>query len=220
MHNTNLQLLPIFVLTVFICSIMLHIARRNSTTVLIYILQSAAVSLMLLVVGISGSPQTFSLISIAVLTFLIKSIGAPVFFSKLISKKQLSISTATYLNLPITLAIILGLTVLVRSGVFAPIVSLFPATPQLIIFSLSGIFISMFLMINKKTVFSQLIGILSFENGMVAFTLLAGIEHTLATEIGILFDLTLWIVVSSILVKMIYTHFGSLNTSTINRLKE
>lgn len=220
MININLQLLSILVLTIFICSIMFHIVRRNSTTILIYILQSAAVSLMLFLLGISEEQISPSLISIAVLTLLIKSIGAPIFFSKLISKKQLDTSTTTYLNLPVTLATILGLTVLVRSGVFAPVLSLFPAASQLIIFSLSGVFISMFLMINKRAVFSQLIGILSLENCIVAFIILAGIEQTLSTEIGILFNLTLWIVVSSMLVKMIYTHFGSLNTNAINKLKE
>lgn len=220
MISQNLQLLSILVLIVFICSITLHIARRNSTTVLIYIMQSVSVSLMILLLGIHGDFLSPGLISIAVLTFLIKCVGAPIFFSKLISRKQLSTSTTTYLNLPITLAIILGLTVLVKSGIFAPIVFLSPLTSQLTIFALSGIMISLFLIVNKRTVFSQLIGILSFENGMVAFTILTGIEQTLAIEIGILFDLTLWIVISSILVRMIYTHFGSLNTNTINKLRE
>lgn len=220
MININLQLLSILVLAIFLSSILLHIARRNSTAMLIYVLQSLAVSLMLFLLGVGGSHFSLSLILIAVLTFFIKCIGAPVFFSTLISKKQLSTSTTTYLNLPITLAIVLALTILVKSGIFTPIVFISSATPQLITFSLAGIFISLFLMINKRAVFSQLIGVLSFENLMVAFTILVGIEHTLVIEIGILFDLTLWIVISSVLIKMIYTHFGSLNTNAINNLRE
>lgn len=218
--NINLQLLSILVLTVFLSSIMLHIARRNSTTILIYILQSSAVSAVLLLFGIGHNPLSLSLIFLAGLNFLVKSILAPIFFSKLITKKQLATSTTAYLNLPITLAVILGLTVIARSGIFAPIVSLSPLATQLTIFSLSGILISLFLTVNKKAVFSQLIGILSFENGLVTFAVLVGIEQTLAVEIGILFNITLWIVISSLLVKMIYSHFGSLNTNAINQLKD
>lgn len=219
MIHTNIQAFSVLVAIVFFSSIMLHIARRNSTSMLIYILQSFAVSSMLFLMGVYSQSISFSLIAIAVLTFLVKCICAPFLFSKFISKKQLAISTTTYVNVPITLAIILALTIFIKSGIFLPVVSL-SDTPQLLTFSLAGIFISLFLMINKRAVFSQLIGILSFENGMVAFTILSGVEHTLAIEIGILFDLALWIIISSVLVKMIYSHFGSLHTNVMNRLKE
>lgn len=216
--DTNLQLLSIFQLTVFLCSVLMHILRKNSSLILIYLLQSLSVALMLLILGINQG--SISLILVGMITALVKVIGAPIFFSRLINRQQLAISTTTYLNTPITLGFILGLTALVQSYIFAPIISLFPQFQQLMAFSLSGILISLFLVINRRGVFSQLIGILSFENGLVAFSTLAGIEQILAVEIGVLFNILLWIVISSVLITLIYSHFGSLNTTEMNKLKD
>lgn len=218
MSNIYLQLLSIFVLTIFLAGILMHIVKRSSSLILIYLLQSLAVTAMLFCLGLYQS--SLSLIYVSILTFLVKIIGATLLFSKIIDKKKLSAPTTTYLNTPITLGIILGLTILVKSSIFAPIVSLFPSFSQLIAFSLSGILISLFLIINRRGVFSQLIGILSSENGLIAFASIAGIEQILTVEIGILFNILLWIVISSVLVTLIYRHFGSLNTTEMIKLKD
>lgn len=218
MLDLNIQLLSILQLAVFLTAVLMHVVRRNSRLIWVYAAQSCAVVAMLLTLGLSHS--SISLISVALITFLVKVTAAPKFFSKFIDHKQLKISTNTYLNLPVTLAIILGLTILVKSSIFAPIIALFPQDSQLMAFALSGILISMFLVINRKGVFSQLIGILSFENGLVAFSTLAGLEQTLAIEIGILFNMLLWILISSIMVTFVYVHFGSLDASRMSRLKD
>lgn len=218
MSNIYLQLLSIFVLTIFLADILMHIVKRSSNLILAYQLQSLAVTAMLFILGLNQS--SLSLIYISILTFLVKIIGATLLFSKIIDKKKLNTPTTTYLNKPITLGIILGLTILVKSNIFAPIVSLSPNSAQLIAFSISGIFVSLFLIINRRGVFSQLIGILSLENGLIAFASIAGIEQILTIEIGILFDILLWIVISSVLVTLIYNHFGSLNTAEMVKLKD
>lgn len=217
MHENSFILIS-FEMAIFLAAISMHIARKNSTLILLYTFQSVAVSFMLLFVGLKEA--SLSLTVIAILTFLVKVIGTPKFFSRTIGKEQLNIVTSSYLSLPITLGIILALTILVKSSIFAPLVSIFPNTSQAIALALSGILSSFFLIINKRGVFPQLIGILSFENEMVAFGVLVGLEQALAIEIGILFDILLWIIIASVLVKFIYSHFGSLNTKGLNRLKD
>lgn len=218
MAEINLQLLSILELAIFLTAVLMHIVRRNAHLVSIYVLQSLAVVCMLLLLGISE--QSTSLLMVALITFFVKVVSAPAFFTKLIGKKQLGMSATTYISLPLTLGLILGLTVLVKTGIFAPIVSLFPHASQLIAFALSGILISLFLVINRRGVFSQIMGILSFENGLVAFSTLAGLEQTFAIEMGILFDILLWIVISSVLVTLVYSHFGSLDTQDMRKLKD
>lgn len=214
----NIQLLSIFEMAVFLTAVVMHVVRRNSTLITIYALQSLAVNAALVAMAVDKGATGLLLVAIA--SFSVKVLAAPVFFSKLLHKKELSMSSTTYLSLPITLGIILGLTILVRSTIFTPLISIFPGAIQLVTFSLAQMLISMFLIINRRGVFSQLIGILSFENGLVAFSILAGVEQTLVIELGILFDILLWIVISTVLVTLIYNHFGSLDTREMNSLKD
>lgn len=217
MFNLETQLLSLFELTIFISVVLMHLVRRNSHLVMVYALQSFAVSGMLMLFGIKDGSS--SLIIVALVTFIIKVVVGPVFFTKLINRKKLNITADTYLNFPLTLATVLGLTILAKSDIFTPVISLFPQDPRFVAFSIAGILISMFLIINRRGVFSQLTGILSFENNMVALAVLAGIEQTLAIEIGILVNILIWIVISGVLVTLVYTHFGSLDTKEMNRLK-
>lgn len=218
MINTAIQLLPTATLLVLLYAIFMHIARRNSSQITLYAIQSAFIAALLIIIGLHQS--SFNLLTLGLLTILVKVVAALIFFTKLIGPKRLSTSATAYLNLPVTLGIILALVVLAKSAVFLPIISFFPENSGMISFSLAGIFTSLFLVVNRRGIFSQLIGILSFENCLVAFGLSAGIEHTLIVEIGILFDLLLWMVISSVLVKLIYTHFGSLDTKELNQLKD
>lgn len=218
MIELNTQFLTFFEVTIFLASVAMHIARKNSRLLLIYALQSLAIVGMLLVIGINNNSN--SLVVVAIITLLVKVFAASRFFSKFIDKKQLNISTSAYLTLPITLTTVLLLTIFVKSSIFTPIVSLFPGNAQLIALSLAGILISLFMVINRKGIFAQLIGILSFENGLVAFGTLTGLEQSFAIEVGILFDILLWILISSIMVTLVYSHFGTLDTTKMNRLKD
>jgi hydrogenase-4 membrane subunit HyfE len=215
---SNSFILIVLGMAVFIAAVFMHIARKNSSLISAYTFQSIAISLMLLFVGFNiGS---MGLMITAAFTLLVKAIGAPRFLSRFIGKEQLNISTNSYLSLPITLVIILGLTILVKSYVFMPLVTILPGTSEGITLAISGIFVSLFLAINRRGVFPQLTGILSFENEMVAFGLLAGVEQSLVIEMGILFDILLWIIIASVLITLVFSHFGSLTTTEMNKLKD
>lgn len=218
MSDIFVQLLSLLGIIVFLTSVIMHTVRRNSSLLLLYLVQSVAVVIMLLIVGLEH--MSMSLFFIALVTFLVKVAAAGTFFSKLIDRKHVQASAVTYLNLPLTLVVILSLTMLIKSSIFAPIISLFPNDTQIITLALSGIFISLFLVINRRGIFSQLIGILSFENGLVVFGIIAGVEQTFAIELGILFDILLWMFISSVLVSLVYSHFGSLDTEKMRKLKD
>lgn len=218
MFNFIIQVLSFSVLFVLLTSIFMHVVRRNSSLVSIYAVQSVAVVAMLIALGIKD--QSSSLLIVGVITFLVKVVFAPIFFLKLINRKKLTVTATTYVSLPITLAIILGLIIFVKSSIFAPLVSLFPQYTNFFPFSLSAILISWLLVINRRGVFSQIIGILSFENGLVACGLLSGIEQTLTIELGVLFDILLWIVIASVLVTLVLRSFGSLNAAKMNALRD
>lgn len=203
---------------VFFSAIVTHLVRRNSRIITLYALQSLAISILLIIPAFEH--QSIIFLSVAFLTFIVKVVIAPIFFYRFINKKELNISVSTYLNLPLTLAVILLLILFAKSDIFGAITFSHTAIYQLFYLPLATIFISAFLLINRKGALSQIIGILSLENGVVALTILLGIEQIPAIELGIIFNIFLWIAIATTFLSLIYTRFGSLDVTKMRHLKE
>jgi hydrogenase-4 component E len=58
------------------------------------------------------------------------------------------------------------------------------------------------------------------ENAIVSFATLAGLEQSPGLQIGIMFDIGVWIMIATIFVSMIYRQFGSLDVASMQHLKE
>jgi hydrogenase-4 component E len=165
----------------------------------------------------TGSP-TF--LFIAALGLIVKVIMAPIFIIHQINKHNLKFAVSNYANVPVTLIIIAGLTAVANSGLFTPLVTLIPENRELLSLSLSAILISVFLIINRKGAISQIIGVLSLENSIVAFGLFSVIDQSLILEIGIVFSISAWIIIATLFISMIYKNFGSLDVTQMKHLKE
>ena len=166
MNILNLQFL---LEIVFGTIIFLHITKKNFGATLSYSLQS----LMIAIIFFNSFFETgnASLLFITLLIFTVKVILAPIFFIKLIRQHALMFSVSTYLNTPLTLIIIATLTFVAHSQKFAPLTGIIPANQALLSLALASIFLSLFLVINRKGALSQIIGILALENSIVAFTI-------------------------------------------------
>jgi len=215
MNILNLQFL---LEIVFGTVIFLHITKKNFGAALSYSLQSLAITIILFnsFVETGNMPLLF----IALLIFIVKVIIAPVFFIKLIRQHALMFSVSTYLNTPLTLIIIATLTFVAHSQKFVPLTSIVPANQALLSLALASMFLSLFLIINRKGALSQIIGILSLENSIVAFTIFAGLEQSLMLQLGIMVNIFIWLIIATIFISMIYRHFGTLNVTTMNNLKD
>ena len=215
MNILNLQFL---LEIVFGTIIFLHITKKNFEAALSYGLQSLMISVMLF----SSFFETgnTSLLFITLLIFIVKVILTPIFFIKLIRQHALMFSVSTYLNTPLTLIIIATLTFVAHSQKFAPLTGIIPANQALLSLALASIFLSLFLVINRKGALSQIIGILSLENNIVAFTIFAGLEQSPMLQLGIMFNIFIWLIIATIFISMIYRHFGTLNVTTMNNLKD
>jgi hydrogenase-4 membrane subunit HyfE len=218
MVDTHLSLIVMLELIVYLSVVGMQIVRRSSRMIMLYLAQSIAVVAILLTVGLQEN--SLGLVTVGIITFLIKCIAAPIFFSKFITREQRELRSETYLNLPITLAVILGLLMFVRSSFLAPLLSFLPQDIMVMTLSLSGLLTSLLLMINRRGILAQLIGIVSFENGLVAFSALAGIAETFAIEVWILFDILLWIIIAIILTRFVYAHFGTHDTGKLRILRD
>lgn len=205
-------------LVAFLAIIGMHLVKKNANLIRLYALQSAVVAALLSGVGLIEEKQ--SLLWVGLLTFVIKAILAPVFFSRLMRRFGAQFTASSYLSAPLTLLGLMGLVMLAYSRVFMPLGTLIPEMLGSLSLNLAIVFISIFLMINRRGAFSQMIGILSLENGIVLLAAFIGIEQPLALEIGIIFDIVVWIAIGSAFISMIHRQFGSLDTAEMKNLTE
>lgn len=218
MFETSPQLLFILGSIVFISGVLLHLAKKNYLAVRIYIVQSLAIGSLLLLSLLSNFSGL--LLLAVVCTVVVKGIIAPYFFFKLIKKNKLQFSASTYLNTPLTLLSIALTVVLVRVIFLKALQSFVGIDPNLLLLALSTIFVSVFVLINRKGALSQILGVLSLENSIVGFALFAGLEQSPALQFGITFDILIWVMIASVFVTMIYKQFGTLDVTSMKNLTE
>lgn len=215
METIFVQLL---IVIMFLAAVFLHVVKKNSTAAFLYCTQSSAMAVILLVAAIEAGSR--SLLFVALATFAVKAFVAPLFFTRLIQRHQLKFSASTYLNVPLTLITVAALTALTRSHIFASLTALGEGREGMLSLALAMMLISLFLIVNRKGAISQMIGILSLENSIVAFAVFAGLEQAPGLQMGIMFDILVWVVVATVFSSMIYKQFGSLDVTAMRRLKE
>lgn len=203
---------------IFVSVIFMHMCKKNTSAVFLYMFQSSIVTLLLLIISISEA--SIPLVVVTVFTFIVKVIVAPIFFLNLVKRHKFKFAVSTYLNMPMTLLALTVLLTITHYLFLEPLASLAHAKENLLLLSLLAILASIFLIINRRGALSQMIGILSLENGIVSFASLAGLEENPGLQIGITFNLLVWVIIATVFVSMIYRKFGTLNVTTMKDLKE
>ncbi len=214
----NIWVLRLLLELVFLTVVFLHLVKKNYGAVLAYTIQSLAIVAVLFNSFLETGGM--SLLLIALLALIVKVILAPLFFVRMIKKNGLRFSVSTYLNTPLTLIVIAAITAIAHSQKLAPLAEIVPANHALLSLALSAMLLSLVLIINRKGALSQIIGILSFENSIIAFAVFAGLEQSPSLQAGILFDLFVWLVIATVFMAMIYKHFGSLDVTSMKHLKD
>ncbi len=218
MISNSPQLLFFAVLLIFASVVFMHLAKRSKTILYLYIIQSVVISALLLEFSIKEA--SFFLIASALVTFAVKTIIAPHFFNRLINKHQVRFTTSTYMNNPLTLTVLAVFVFIAYSKYFQPLTVLAEQNEKALLLTVATIFISLFLTIARKDALSQMMGILSLENGIVAFAFLSHLESGPALQLGVLFDVIVWVIIATVFSGMVYKQFGSLDISEMTHLQE
>ncbi|HEY5667786.1 MAG TPA: hypothetical protein VIR03_01340 [Candidatus Saccharimonadales bacterium] len=216
--NTHSMLMQICVAVLCMATVGLHAAKKNFNEVVLYALQSLAV--VTLLADSYVSKGSVPLLLIVVLTFAVKVILAPLFFTRLIKRHKLKFTVNTYTSVPGALTVIALILLLVNSRVFAPLTNLVPTNHGYLALTLALLLASIFLMVNRRGVLSQVVGVLSLENSIVAFSVFAGLEQSAALQAGVVFDVLVWSIIAIVLVSMVYRHIGSLDVTAMKNLKD
>ena len=203
----------------FLLAILMHLTRRNANLVRLYLIQSFALTAILLLLGISAGEK--SLLAMALLTLFVKVIVAPIFFFRVLRKiPGAEMSATNYLSTPQTLLVVMALVILSYSKIIVPLGASTPEMLGLFSLNMSLVLVSIFLLINRRGIFTQIVGILCLENSIVFLSTIVGVRQPVGLEIGMLFDIGLWIVVAMVFIAMIHTQFGTLSTTPLRKLTE
>lgn len=214
----NITISQILMAVIFLMAVGLHTTRLNLRLVWLYRIQSLAVVGLL---AASYFEQGVSaLLLVAVVSLIAKVWLAPTFFSRLIERHKLHDRDTSYLPVWVALMVVVLLSWLASSRAFEPLTTLVVGHHAVSILAVATVLVSIFLMINRKGAFSQVLSVLSLENSVVAFGMFAGLEQSVALQMGVMFDVFVWIAIAGILVGMVYRHIGSLDVTRMRRLRD
>lgn len=187
------------------------------TTIRLYGLQSLLLAIVATTMAISESrPELFVT---AALTVVLKTILIPWFLMRTVDRIGIHREIEPFLNVPVSLLICLGLTVVgyrVSTGFEEGAQQV---THHLIGVALSLLLIGLFLMVTRKKAITQILALLTVENAvfLVAVGVTTGMPFIV--EFGIAFDVMLAVLVLGILVQRIVGRFESMDVSRLSNLK-
>jgi hydrogenase-4 component E len=187
------------------------------TTIRLYGVQSLLLAIVATTIGISESRQ--ELFVTAALTVVLKTILIPWFLMRTVDRIGIHREIEPFLNVPVSLLICLGLTVVgyrVSTGFEEGAQRV---THHLIGVALSLLLIGLFLMVTRKKAITQILALLTVENAVFLVAVGVTTGMPLIVEFGIAFDVMLAVLVLGILVQRIVGRFESMDVSRLSNLK-
>jgi hydrogenase-4 component E len=156
---------------------------------------------------------------VAILTVIGKVFLLPRLLKRLVHRIQIHQEIEPLLNAPTSMLLCGGLTLL-GYVVARPFTSLERLGNNTLAIALTLLLTGFFLMINRRTALTQVLALLTVENGvMLAAVALTTYGMPLVVELGIFFDVMVAVMVLGILVYRIRETFASMDTSKLNQLK-
>ena len=155
------------------------------------------------------------------LTLVVKVILVPIFLERLVVRMDIREEIKPIINVPLSVVISGGLTLLgyvVAESFYKP-----DEPPGLghneLAVAISLFLIGFFTMINRRKALTQVLALLSLENGLFLAAISLTYGMPLIVELGILFDVLVAAMVLGILIYRIRETFESMDVSRLRRLR-
>jgi hydrogenase-4 component E len=212
--------IEILAASILVTAFLIVSSRSLVFYVRLFALQSFLLGLVAFMVVI-GYGETHILIA-AILTIVVKAVVIPKALSKIIDKIKVHKEIDFNMNITTSL-LVCALLVILADSVGRPIleaqkVSGLPVS-RVLPASIAMIMIGMFIMIARKQAVSQIVGLLTMENGLFLSGLSITYGMPLIVEIGIFFDIFVAVLILGVFVFRINQTFDTINVDTIRRLR-
>ena len=156
----------------------------------------------------------------AALTVVVKVILVPIIFERLVERMQIQEEIEPIVNVPFSVVISGGLTLVgyvVAESFYRPDAP--GVGHNALAVAISLFLIGFFNMINRRKALTQVLALLSLENGLFLAAISLTYGMPLIVELGIFFDVLVAAMVLGILVYRIRETFESMDVSRLRRLR-
>jgi len=200
----------------FLTVLMLAAAKRMSTSIVAFALQSAVLAAQVLAVArIHGSTESYV---IGALVILIKVLGIPYALFRLVDKLQAPHDVKLSLSPVYSVFITAGLIFLSFTAVHTYVQEL-RVSEDVLAAAVALILSGAFLMVSHGKALMQIIALLVLENGIFLAALITTFGMPMIIEIGVFFDLVMGVLLMGIFAFRIRDTFEHLDVSKLRRLR-
>jgi hydrogenase-4 component E len=159
---------------------------------------------------------------VASMTVLLKAILVPILLERLVDRIEVQHEIAPIINVPLSIVISGGLTLvayMVGASFYHPEAGATSLGHNTLAVAVSLFLIGFFMMINRRTAHSQVLALLTLENGVFLAAICLTYGMPLIVELGVFFDVLVAVLVLGILVFRIRESFESMDVSKLRRLR-
>lgn len=214
------QYIDILAAMILVTAFLIVSSRSLTFYVRLFSLQSFFLALVALLVAI-GYGEMHILIA-AILTIIVKVVAIPFVLTKITDAIKVRKEIDFTINVTVSLLICGGL-VIVADSVAQPILSAHsgstPGVSRVLPASIAMIMIGMFIMISRKKALTQLIGLLTMENGLFLAGLAITYGMPMIVEVGIFFDILMAALILGVFMFRINRTFESISMDTLRSLR-
>jgi hydrogenase-4 component E len=186
----------------------------------LFALQSMFLAAVAFVVAI-GYGELHILIP-AVLTLAIKAVAIPLVLAKVIERIEVKKEVDFSVNITVSLLVCGGLVILADS-VAQPVLGIHPGSAsgvsRVLSVSIALMLIGLFVMTSRKQALTQIIGLLTMENGVFLSGLSITYGMPLIVEVGIFFDILIAVLILGVFVFRINRTFESISIDALRSLR-
>jgi hydrogenase-4 component E len=224
MNPTNLQtvelLIDIFAAAILVTAFLIVSSRSLVFYIRLFALQSFLLGVVALLVVV-GYGETHILIA-AVLTIAIKAIAIPVVLTRVI--ERIHVQKEIRFSISITASLLLCGGIVILADSVAQSILRSPhaeasAVSRVLSVSIAMMLIGLFIMMTRRKALTQIVGLLTMENGVFLSGLSITYGMPLIVEMGIFFDILVAVLILGVFVFRINRTFESISIDSLRSLR-
>lgn len=214
-------LIDIFAAAILVTAFLIVSSRSLVFYIRLFALQSFFLGAVAFLV-VLGYGETHILIA-AILTIAVKAIAIPVVLSRVIERIQVRKEIDFSINITVSLLLCGGIVILADSVAHSILdVRRADATgvSRVLSVSIAMMLIGLFIMMTRKKAITQIVGLLTMENGVFLSGLSITFGMPLIVEVGIFFDILVAVLILGVFIFRINRTFESISIDSLRSLRE
>ncbi len=200
----------------FITVLMMATAKRVSTCIVLFAVQSAVMTAQILAIAWAG--KSIEAYAVATLVLSVKVVGIPYALFRIVRDLKAPQDVTSSTTASQSVFIMAGLILLSFFAV-QPYAKTLRVDEDMLAAAVALLLTGAFLMVSRKKALMQVIGLLVLENGIFLAALTTTFGMPLVIEIGIFFDLLMGVLLMGLCVFRIRDTFEHLDVSKLRRLR-